>query len=74
MKAKRWLWALAALPVIVLPLIAGESRPEPPAASATPAPGNADAAEAPEAASPQQPEPADERISADNSLSYPVDI
>jgi hypothetical protein len=76
MKWKNALWLLAALPVFGLPLLAGESRPEPavpaqPAGNASDAPPPADA---PEPAATEAQEPADERISADTSLTYPVDI
>jgi hypothetical protein len=76
MKWKRAAWLLVALPVFGLPLIAGEpgaERPAPaqPAGAAEDTPATSDA---PEQVSQQPPEPADERISADNSLSYPVDI
>jgi hypothetical protein len=76
MKWRRAAWLLVALPVFGLPLIAGESGPEP-AAPVPPVGATRDASsptDAPEQASQEPPEPDDERISADNSLSYPVDI
>jgi hypothetical protein len=76
MKWRRAAWLLVALPLFGMPLIAGEPSTEP-AAPAQPAGATTDASAAttaPEQASQEPPEPADERISADNSLSYPVDI
>jgi len=70
MKSRRWLWALAALPLVV-PLIAEETRP--PADQPPPA-GSAPAEDKPEQPSDAPAEPADEHISADNSLTFPVDI
>lgn len=84
MKPKQWLWGLAALPVICVPLIAQESRPQAPAApteapvttppAATPPAATATNADTPEPAAQQPVEPEDERLSADNTLSFPVDI
>jgi hypothetical protein len=86
MKRKRWLWGLTALPVVCLPLIAGESQQQapPPAQSPEQAPPQAPAAappttaesngDAPEPAAPPPTVPEDERLSADNTLSFPVDI
>ncbi len=87
MKRKKWLWGFAALPFIGLPLIAQETAPPPareapapaadtqPAAppAATPA-TTAPAVDKPEPVSTEEQRPADEKISADNSLSFPVDI
>jgi len=77
MRSRRWLWSFAVLPLVGVPLIAQESKP-PVAADTAVAPADkapAPAAEdAPEPASQQPPEPPDEHLSADNSLSYPVDI
>lgn len=84
MRFRKWLWGLAALPLVGLPLIAQESAPpEPPAAqpaAAPPAPGDEKSAEPAaaddetDAASSEAQRPADERMSADNNLSFPVDI
>jgi hypothetical protein len=86
MRWKRWLWAFAALPCIGLPLIAQETT-EPagdaaaPPAETQPAPTPAatpaaatPASDSPEAVSTEEQRPADEKISADNNLSFPVDI
>jgi hypothetical protein len=56
----------------LLPSGAEEAKPAapPPAAAAAPAP----ASEAPEERAAEEPLPADERMSADNNLSFPVDI
>ncbi|MEJ0099670.1 MAG: hypothetical protein WDO12_08010 [Pseudomonadota bacterium] len=86
MKSKHWLWAFAALPLVCVPLIAQENRDvvkdaaQKNAQDAKPAPAaptaqvDAKAAESPEPVSTDKPEPADERISADNNTSFPVDI
>jgi hypothetical protein len=88
MRWKKWLWGFAALPFIGLPLIAQEpAQPAgeaPVPASEAPAPvgGTQPAAapaaaptnDAPEAASTDEQRPADEKISADNNLTFPVDI
>jgi hypothetical protein len=84
MKWKQWLWGFAALPFIGLPLIAQETKPPEPVSqapapateaqpAATPAPP-APAADSPEPVSTEEQRPADEKISADNNLSFPVDI
>jgi hypothetical protein len=70
---RRWLWLLAALPpLLLLPLHAQDSAPvdPPPPQRETTSPAPA----APEAASTDAPDPAEERVSADNNLSFPVDI
>ena len=80
MKRKTWLWAFAVLPLACLPLVAQEPKAEdsaePVAGQATaPAepPAEAPADTKPEAAA-RQPDPPEERVSADNNLSFPVDI
>jgi hypothetical protein len=60
---KKWLWALAALPLFGLPLVAQQVPGEAPSAQDTPEPVSSEPAT-----------PADERLSVDNSLSFPVDI
>jgi hypothetical protein len=60
---KRWLWALAALPLCGVPLVAQQVPGEAPPAQDTPEPVTSEAAT-----------PADERLSVDNSLSFPADI
>lgn len=85
MKLKKWLWGFAALPFIGLPLIAQEPTPQP--AGEAPAPADAQPAatpatpaaatptsDSPEAVSTEEQRPAYEKISADNNLSFPVDI
>lgn len=82
MKHRRWLWALAALPLVGVPLIAQQvppvesSAPAPaPAPASAPAPEEAPPPEdTPEPVSREAAQPADERLSVDNSLSFPVDI
>jgi hypothetical protein len=81
MKRKHWWWGLAVLPVVCVPLVAQESKPQAPAepqptpAAAATAPAAAKpAADKPEPAAQQPAEPPDERLSADNTLSFPVDI
>ena len=85
MKRKYWSWAIAALPLVWLPLIAQEAAPESkPKPTAARQPEKAPAKSPPAAVAPdtdkpepvaQQPaEPKDERLSADNTLSFPVDI
>ena len=88
MKKRKWLWGFAALPFIGLPLIAQETKPQeaanpaaapapdkPPAANVPVTPATAaPSADTPEPVSDEQQRPADEKISADNSLSFPVDI
>jgi hypothetical protein len=85
MKRRYWPWAIAALPLVWMPLLAQDaapaSKPEP---TTTPQPDKAPAQSAPSVPAPdtdkpepaaQQPaEPGDERLSADNTLSFPVDI
>lgn len=82
---RRWWVLVAAVPLACLPLVAQETAP-PPAEPAKPAPPPASES-APEASKPADP-PADakvaeqaaaegapeERVSADNNLSFPVDI
>jgi hypothetical protein len=61
---RRWLWLLLALPpLLYLPLRAQESAPaaDPPAESTAAEPAAADG-------------PPEEVVSADNNLSFPVDI
>jgi hypothetical protein len=69
MKVKKWPWAFALLALICV----SPGAQEPEAQESSPPPQ----AESPsqEPASPeQQSEPANERVSADNNLSFPVDI
>lgn len=68
---RRWWWLLAALPLLVLflPLHAQDSPPPPP-----PPPPPREVTETPEPAADDAPDPTEERVSADNNLSYPVDI
>ncbi len=75
---RRWLWLLAALPpLLLLPLHAQDNAQVPPqpqpreTTSPAPAPASAPAAEA---TSTDAPDPTEERVSADNNLSFPVDI
>lgn len=85
---RSWLWLLLALPWLCLPLALREVRSQE-AAPATPAPARPAAEPAPETAqkpAAQTPEAADaeppaadtgdteEKVSADNNLSFPVDI
>ncbi len=88
MKSKQWLWAFAALPLVCVPLIAQESRDAAkdaaqktaqdakpaPAASAPQVDAKTAATESPEPVSTDKPDAPDERISADNNTSFPVDI
>lgn len=76
MKHRRWLWALAALPLVGVPLIAQQVPPaESPAPVPAPEPEEAPPPEdTPEPVSREAAQPADERLSVDNSLSFPVDI
>jgi hypothetical protein len=72
---RRWLWLLVALPpLLYLPLHAQDSAPVTPPretpAPDTPAPATAPVAEA----AGDAPAPGEERVSADNNLSFPVDI
>jgi len=70
-KWNKWLWGLAAVPVLCVPLIAQETK------TPTPAPAPAAAVsdgEKPEPAAQQPAEAEGERLSADNTLSFPVDI
>ena len=77
-RERRWLWLCAALlPLLLyLPLHAQDSAPvdppPPPRETAPPAP--APVPPAAEPASTDAPDPAEERVSADNNLSFPVDI
>lgn len=70
MKTKKWLWAFAVLPLVCVPLVAQEQKTGDP--EATPAEPPTEGK--PDAASQQQPDPPEERVSADNNLSFPVDI
>jgi len=79
MKSRKWLWAFALLPLVCLPLIAQEpkagdsgaqNQQEAPAPQADPPP----AEQQPEPATEQEPVQPEERVSADNNLSFPVDI
>ena len=84
MRDRRWL--LAALPLLLLfmPLHAQDGDSAPPASRDTapaptppPPPASAPPATAPPAAegtSTDAPDPGEERVSADNNLSFPVDI
>ncbi len=84
MKVRHWLWLMVALPLLCLPRVMREGRSQEAAAPVKEAaPGNADitatpAAPAPEAdaAEPPAADEADdqEQVSADNNLSFPVDI
>jgi hypothetical protein len=77
MKMKRWLWALAALPLIYLPLAAQERKTEPAASPGTepaPAAPAQQASDDPEAVSQDAPPPADERYTLDSNLTFPADI
>jgi hypothetical protein len=68
---RRWWWLLAALvPLLYLPLRAQETPPEQKPATA-PAPKSEESVAEPEEDAPAIGE---ERVSADNNLSYPVDI
>jgi hypothetical protein len=75
MAKRRWWWLLVALvPLLYLPLRAQETQPTGPAtAPATPAPAAAEPAPTPAEAAPE-PKPTEEQVSADNNLSFPVDI
>jgi hypothetical protein len=75
MKWRRWWWALAALPLVV-PLVAQETQPpaDKPAPAESTSAESAPADDKPEQPSDAPPERADEHISADNSLTFPVDI
>lgn len=72
---KKWLWGLAALPFIGLPLIAQETAPEPAAQVPAAVPVVVDElpAEVTDELSEEE-RLADERLSIDKSLSFPVDI
>ncbi len=77
--SRRWLFGLGVLPLLCLPLAAQETTPpEPPPQRQAPAPvaqaPEAPAPDAAEAPSKDKPEPVDERISADNNITFPVDI
>ncbi len=76
MRRRTWLWTLAALPLIGVPLIAQQTPPPESAAPVpvTPARETPPPEEVPEPVSREDAEPADERLSVDNSLSFPVDI
>jgi hypothetical protein len=83
MKSWRWLRLLmiaAALPLLYLPLRAAEPPPSPPPAGQEASPETAPKAQDAEADEEEsEPEPADdeapqENISADNNLTFPVDI
>jgi hypothetical protein len=74
MKIRKWLWGIALLPLMCVTLVAQEPKGEDPAAQAAdqaPAPAAEDQA-AP--SSNEEPDPPDEQVSADNNLSFPVDI
>jgi len=75
MKSKHWLWVFAALPLVCVPLIAQEIAKDAKDAKTTAQDAkSAPASDAPEAASTDKPDPPDERVSADNNTSFPVDI
>jgi hypothetical protein len=78
MKLKGWTWIIAALALALagVPLVAQQTQPaaEPEAASTAPAPDAPPAAETAEPVSQESAQPADEKLSVDNSLSFPVDI
>lgn len=82
MSNRKWLWALAALPLVGLPLIAQEAATTPPepavpqqAPAPEPKPADTDGEqEDADQASSDDKRPADERMSADNNISFPVDI
>ncbi|MET0280951.1 MAG: hypothetical protein ABW278_07490 [Steroidobacteraceae bacterium] len=64
MKRRQWLLALAALPLLCAPFFAGDvAGQEQPAPAEVVVPTRASDADA-----------AEERVSADNNLSFPVDI
>ncbi len=74
MRSGKWLWGIALLPLAGVTLVAQEQKDEDRPAQAAdqpPAPANRDQ---PEASSAQQPAAPDDQVSADNNLSFPVDI
>jgi hypothetical protein len=75
MRPGKLLWLFALLPLVLVSAgaqepAAQEPVPEQPPAAATEPP----AEDKPEPASPPAPEPVEEQVSADNNLSFPVDI
>jgi hypothetical protein len=76
---RRWFWLLVALPpLLYLPLHAQDGAQVPPQSPPRETPPAADApsdsAPAAEPSSSDAPDPSEERVSADNNLSFPVDI
>lgn len=74
MKIRKWLWGLALLPMAGVTLVAqepgtNESAAQP--AEQAPAPATDDQ---PPPSSAQESDPPEEQVSADNNLSFPVDI
>jgi hypothetical protein len=73
MKNRKWLWAFAVLPLVCASLVAQEPKDGDPKAPAQeqappePAPGESTPAD-------KEPDPPEEHVSADNNLSFPVDI
>lgn len=79
MKSRRWLWVFALLPLTGLPLIAQEPGAEDSAAqnqdeAPVPPSGVSPSGQQAVPAAEQQPEQPEEQVSADNNLSFPVDI
>jgi hypothetical protein len=72
MIARRW-WLLAALVPLYLPLRAQETQPAEAPPATEPAPAAAEPPATPVEAAPE-PRPPEEQVSADNNLSFPVDI
>ena len=83
MKSRRWLWGFALLPLTCLPLIAQEAGQQDtptqtpgqtPAQTQAPAADTSRAQEASDPDAGEESAPPDEHVSADNNLSFPVDI
>jgi hypothetical protein len=77
MKIRKWLWGVALLSLMCVTLVAQEPKSEDPAAQAADEAGQAPApvaADRPAPSSTEEPDPPEEQVSADNNLSFPVDI
>lgn len=75
MRPGKLLWMFAMLPLVLVSAgaqepAAQEPDPEQPPVAATEPPAEED----PEPTAPPEPEPVEEQVSADNNLSFPVDI
>jgi hypothetical protein len=73
MKSRKWIWAIALLPMVCVSLVAQEPANEEAAQPAEQAPPPASEPSPAPSAAPEE-RPPDEELSVDNNLSFPVDI